>query len=158
MICYKISGTFHALQQRYWDDFGFSILNCLDEQSSLLLDNRFLCLQDIRNSNDDSARRLHAFWKYSQVWIDKIIINLTPFLFQNLLGFESADNENTVNGYDLDEEEKALTYKFCFISDQTEEYSLSDSLSTLSVVTVQETKLQAEIIYALHAVTQFMNW
>jgi len=128
--------------QRYCDDFGFSILNCLDEQSSLLLDNRFSCLQDVRNSNDASSRRLHAFWKYSQ----------------NLLGFESADNENTVNGYDLDEEEKALTYNLCFISDQTEEYSLSDSLSTLSVVTVQETKLQAEIIYALHAVTQFMNW
>ena len=83
---------------------------------------------------------------------------MTPFLFQNLLGFESVDNENTVNGFDLDEEEKALIYNLCFISDQREDCSLSDSVSTLSVVTVQETKLQAEIVYALHAVTQFMNW
>ena len=31
-------------------------------------------------------------------------------------------------------------------------------LSLLTVVTVQEARLQAEIVYALHAVTQCMHW
>ena len=43
---------------------------------------------------------------------------------------------------------------------QTEDYvkNEKDSLSILTVVTVQEAKMQAEIIYALHKVTQYMNW
>ena len=64
-----------TLQARYWDDFGFSVLNCLNEQSSLLLDNRFACLQMMRKRNEKSARKLQAFWKYSQVCIKKIIMN-----------------------------------------------------------------------------------
>jgi len=130
--------------QRYWDDFGFSVLNCLDEQASLLLDNRFACLQDLRNSNDASASRLYAFWKYSQ----------------KLLGFEIVDNEKITSEFTLDEDEKELVYKLCFASDEMDDYSISagDSVSMLNVIMVQETKLQSEIVYALHAVTQFMNW
>ena len=36
--------------------------------------------------------------------------------------------------------------------------NICDSGSILDVIMVQETKLQAEIVYVLHAVTQFMNW
>jgi len=130
--------------QRYWDDFGFSVLNCLDEQASLLLDNRFACLQDLRNSNDASAIRLHAFWKYSQ----------------KLLGFEFVDSEKTTPEFILDEDEKELVYKLSFASDDMDDYfiNVGDSVAILDVIMVQETILQAEIAYALHAVTQFMNW
>ena len=60
----------------------------------------------------------------------------------------------------LSVQEKELVYKMCFIAEQFEDYSKNEggSLSLITLVTVQEAKMQAEIIYALHAVTQFMNW
>ena len=156
-----MSYIYFILQQRYWDDFGFSVLNCLNEQSSLLLDNRFACLQRLRKRNEKSARKLQAFWKYSQVRIT----NITEFLYswllcQQLLGFEFVANENAVNDEVLNEREKELVYKVCFRDEQTKNSSnfKKDSLSILTLVTVQEAKMQAEIIYALHAVTQYMNW
>ena len=57
----------------------------------------------------------------------------------------------------LNECEKELGYEVCFRVEQTKNNE-KDSLSILTLVTVQEAKMQAEIIYALHAVTQFMNW
>ena len=65
-----------------------------------------------------------------------------------------------MNNEVLNENEKELVYKVCFMDEQTKNYSKNerDSLSILTLVTVQEAKMQAEIIYALHAVTQFMNW
>ena len=53
-----------------------------------------------------------------------------------------------------------MVYRVCFIDELNEDYSNSeeDSLSLPTLVTVQEAKMQAAIINALHAVTQFMNW
>ena len=81
-------------------------------------------------------------------------------VFQQLLGFEFVANENAMNNEVLNENEKELVYKVCFMDEQTQYYSQNekDSFSIITVVTVQEAKMQAEIIYALHAVTQFMNW
>ena len=52
-----------------------------------------------------------------------------------------------------------MVYRVCFIDELNEDYSNSegDSLSLLTLVTVEEAKMEAEIIYALHAVTQSMN-
>ena len=84
------------------------------------------------------------------------------FVFQKLLGFEFVDNEKSTSEFTLDEDEKELVYKLCFVSDNKDDYSITiivgDSVSILDVIMVQETKLQAEIVYALHAFTQFMNW
>ena len=81
-------------------------------------------------------------------------------VIQQLLGFEFVNYDNALNDEVLNEHEKELVYKVCFMDEQYKDYSNSegDSLSILTLVTVQEGKMQAEIIYALHAVTQFMNW
>ena len=103
---------------------------------------------------------MYAFWKYSQVHSLAFIWAVLTFVFQKLLGFEFVDNEKTTPERALDDDEKDLVYKLCFASDDMDDYSMNicDSGSILDVIMVQETKLQAEIVYVLHAVTQFMNW
>lgn len=130
--------------QRYWDDFGFSVLNCLDEHSSAMLDKRFSYLQSLRNMGDSSEKNLRAIWEYTQ----------------NILGFEFVEHKNSWRESGLAECDKMLVEKLCFSQELPDSNSqtLSEKEVIWITVTVLETKLQAEIIYALHAVTQFMNW
>ena len=89
-----------------------------------------------------------------------LIFPCLTLVFQQLLGFEFVNYNNALNDEVLNEHEKELVYKVCFMDAQYKDYSNSEggSLSILTLVTVQEAKMQAEIIYALHAVTQYMNW
>jgi hypothetical protein len=94
---------------------------------------------------------------YSTAILNFICLTL---VFQQLLGFEFVDYDNALKDVVLDDHEKEFIYKVCFMDKQTEDHATNekDSLSILTLVTLQEAKMQAEIIYALHAVTQFMNW
>ena len=61
----------------------------------------------------------------------------------------------------LDKKKKEMIYNTCIKQGSSvEKYQNVEcvDLSLLTVVTVQEARLQAETVYALHAVTQFMHW
>jgi len=132
--------------ERYWDDFGFSILNCLSEKASHVLDNRFSCLQDLRKGNKNSSRTLEAVWRYSQ----------------QLLGFGLDDYDTELIEETLDDYQKDLIYSACMNSSyaarDTDCKQRNACLPLLTLVTVQEARMQAQVIYVLHAVKQFMNW
>jgi len=130
--------------QRYWDDFGFSVLNCLDEQSSTLLDNRFSFISRLRNRSNLSEKRLRAIVVYTQ----------------NILGFDFVEHKKSVNDLVLNQDNKSIIEQLIFSQDVCDDITehLKEKEIIEMVVTVLETKLQAEIIYALNAVTQFMNW
>ena len=77
---------------------------------------------------------------------------------QHLLGFHLDDYESELIDKVLDKNKKALIYKACIKRGGTDleiDHNVGGAL--LTVVTVQEARLQAEIVYALHAVTQFMH-
>ena len=87
--------------------------------------------------------------------------HLTNPHFQQLLGFCLDDYENDFIDEVLDKNQKEVIYKACIKQEGTLEKDQdvgSVNLSLLTLVTVQEARLQAEIVYALHAVTQFMHW
>merc|ERR1712013_876640 len=145
----KFKGERHILDerlcgiscQRYWDDFGFSVLSCLDEQSSILLDKRFSSIQRLRNMTDLSKKSLCAMWIYSQ----------------NILGFEFVDHQSIVVEFVLDQDDKDFIERLIFsqeISDNISEHKSEREVKKI-VVMVLETKLQAVVIYVLHAVAQF---
>jgi len=132
--------------ERYWDDFGYSILNCLSEKASHILDNRFLCLRELRRGSKNTSRTLEAVWRYSQ----------------QLLGFGLDDDDTQLIEETLDEDLKDLIYCACldpsYAVRDTDCKQSNGCLSLLTLVIVQEARMQAQVIYVLHAVKQFMNW
>jgi len=128
--------------ERYWDECGFSVLNFLHEDASCVIDNRFSSAQNLINGNKNTSKFLQAVWRYSQV----------------LLGFSLDDYENELIDKVLDKSQKEIIYNICIKQFNNKETFPLKKVSLETVVTVQEARLQAEIVYALHAVTQFMNY
>ena len=87
--------------------------------------------------------------------------HLTNPHFQQLLGFCPDDYESELNDQVLDKNQKEFIYKTCINQGETGKIRsnvVGSDLSLLTVVTMQEARLQAEIVYALLAVTQFLHW
>ena len=77
-----------------------------------------------------------------------------------ILGFDFVGHKRSVNDLVLNQDNKSIIEQLIFSQDVCDDITehLKEKEIIEMVVTVLETKLQAEIIYALHAVAQFMNW
>ena len=109
---------------------------------------------------DLSKKSLCAKWMYSQVFQSNVLLFDSILSFQNILGFEFVDHQSIVVEFVLDKDDKDFIERLIFSQDIADNISehISEREVIKIVVMVLETKLQAVVIYVLHAVAQFMNW
>jgi len=125
--------------ERAWDDFGFSVLSCLGEMSAMVMDNRFSNLPhtSTNQAGPDLKQLLLSAWIYSQ----------------GMLGITTGDYSLP----NLSPGEKEMVKLAC-LSPSHLYYDRPSSPSwVMTTVTVQEARIQAELLYCLEAIHQYMR-
>jgi len=125
--------------ERAWDDFGFSVLSCLGEMSAMVMDNRFSNLphNSTNQAGPDLKQLLLSAWIYSQ----------------GMLGITTGDYSLP----NLSPGEKEMVKLAC-LSPSHLYYDRPSSASwVMTTVTVQEARIQAELLYCLEAIHQYMR-
>lgn len=147
----------HNLDQS-WDDFGFSVLCYYYENAAFLLDSKFNCLnnleiisnkqnkqQQLKNKeagSPDIYEYKEAVWNY----------------IQSIYGIMHDDYDYNIINKIIEAPQKTLIKIAATCPEKfTKGIKVEIKHLMLTCVIIQEARMQAELLYALKAVIQFMN-
>ena len=104
------------------------MLDCFSEHCALTLDLKFSCSKKRSRKFESTDIELEELWEYYQ----------DGLLQKKILGFENISAKYESNVEDYLQKDKELFPKI--------------------VIVIAEARLQVELVYALNAVAQYMNW